>query len=625
VTGFAGVLSATGEPGAAEAALGRAFAGAGIALAADPPAIAFCQRPAAGAGGPWRDPATGCLLAGEIFLDEPEALAAALGLPRGAPDGELVLAAHARWGEAAPDRLGGSFAYALWNPRTRRLIAVRDRFGTAPLAFHAAPQGLALAATPEAVLRAAGLAPQPDEAWVADYLAGYETSARRTAWRGVERLPPGHLLVAGGGRVEVRRWWTLAPEDLPAADRTPEALAEALRRSVRSALRGGPAAAMLSGGLDSSALALLAARTSPGPLPAVSVRYPAMPALDEGRFIEAVRAMAPFRAVEIDGAAAPALTAAPGTAALLGQPSACYGAGMARLLYRTAAALGCAAVIDGHGGDEVAGHGLWHLDALAREGRWLALRRLARAHRAFAGDPEAADLWRHLARRGPWPLGPLARRLRPGARPDTTGWRALVQPDLAARTGLVARVREAEAAAREGFPPDTAPHAALLRAPRTASGFEALAALAGAEGVAPRYPFYDRRVVALCLNRPAADKIAGGRPRALLRAAMAGILPDAVRLRADKADFLPLLAAALRSDPEGRIGRYRTGPSDRLAPWVAPGPLSAAAEALAGPAVPEAPALFHLWRALQLDRWLERLEDGGALGDAPDPRRAVPA
>ncbi|MCX7646476.1 MAG: asparagine synthase-related protein [Rhodobacteraceae bacterium] len=621
MTGFAGFLAASGAPGTAEAALGRAFAGAGFDRLADGPGLALGQRRAAGPGGPWRDARTGCLLAGEIFLDDPAALAAALGLPPQTPDAGLVLAAHARWGEAAPDRLAGSFAYALWDPRRRRLLAVRDRFGIAPLAFHAAPQGLALAATPEAALRAAGIAAEPDEDWVADYLAGQETSFRRTAWRGVERLPPGHLLIAGGGRVELRRWWDLAPETLAAADRAPEALAEALDRAVRAALRGGATAAMLSGGLDSSALALLAARAAPG-LPAVSVRYPSLPALDEGRFIAAVRAAGRLGAIEADGAATPALAVSAETAALLGAPSDCYGAGAARLAYRATAAAGCRAVIDGHGGDEVAGHGLWHLDALARAGRWGALWRLARAHRAFAGASEATDLGLHLARRGPRPLAALVRRLRPEAAADTTGWRALVRPDLAARSGLVARVRAAAAEARTGFPPDTAPHAALLRAPRTASAFEALAALAAAEGVAPRYPFHDPRVVRLCLNRPAAEKIAGGRPRAHLRAAMQGILPEAVRLRAGKTDFLPLLAAALRAEPEGRAARYRTGPPERLAPWVAPEPLAAAARALAAPGLPPPQALFHLWRALQLDRWLERLEAGGGAAAAP---RAVPA
>jgi asparagine synthase (glutamine-hydrolysing) len=484
-------------------------------------------------------------------------------------------------------------------------MCIRDR------AFHAAPQALVLAPTPEAALRGAGLAPEPDEAWVAGYLAGYETSARASAFRGVERLPPGHLILAEGGRVEVRRWWRLEPQRLAPADLAPEALAEALHRATRAALRGGPAAAFLSGGLDSSALAVLAARAADAPQLALSLRFPADAALDEGPWIEAVRAAGRFDAREVDatGAHGPGLTA--DTLDRFGQPADGFGAGTARALYRAAAAAGARTVIDGHGGDEVVGHGGWHLGQLARQGRWRALWRLARDLRRFERPSDLSDPLLHLAQHGPWPLAPALRRLRRQAPADATAWRALVRPDLARRTDLVARVRAAEAEAGAPFPPETRPHAALLTAPRTASAFEALASLAAAEGVAPRYPFYDARVVALCLNRPEATKIAGGRPRDGLRAAMAGLLPEAVRLRPGKADFLPALAAALRADPEGRVRALHSGPTARLAPFVAPEALVAAGRALDGPGLPPAEALFGLWRAVTLDRWLERLAAGG--------------
>lgn len=616
MTGFAACLVLAGDPSASGHAVRRALGETAATPVACPGGFAAAGAELA------RDEATGCVLVGSVFLDDPGCRAAAAS----ATDARTLLDAYLGHGPDCLGRTAGTFAFVLWDPRHRRLLAARDRFGVMPVAFHASPQALVLAATPEAALRGAGLAAEPDEAWVSGYLAGYETSARQSAFRGIERLPPGHLILAEAGRVEVRRWWQLEPVRLAPADLAPEALAEALGRATHAAMRGGPAAALLSGGLDSSALSLLAARAAEVPQLALSLRFPGG-GLDEGQWIEAVRAAGRFDARDIDGSGVHAHGICADTLDRFGQPADGFGAGTARALYRAAAAAGARAVIDGHGGDEVVGHGGWHLGQLARQGRWGALWRLARDLRRFEGRSELSDPFLHLAQHGPWPLAPALRRLRQGTPADTTAWRALVRPDLARRTDLVARVRAAEAAAGAAFPPETRPHAALLTAARVPAAFEALAALAAAEGVAPRYPFYDARVVALCLNRPEAMKIAGGRPRDSLRAAMAGTLPDSVRLRPSKADFLPALAAALRADPEGRVTALRAGPTARLAPFVAPGALIAAAAALDAPGLPPADGLFGLWRAVTLDRWLERLSEGqrAPAGAARAPARAAEA
>ena len=132
-----------------------------------------------------------------------------------------------------------------------------------------------------------------------------------------------------------------------------------------------------------------------------------------------------------------------------------------------------------------------------------------------------------------------------------------------------------------------------------------LTAAAQAEGVAPRYPFYDHRVVELCVWQPELAKVAGGRPRALLREAMRGVLPESVRLRRDKTDFIANLWTTLRQDPQGRLAAFRADPGP-LRGWVDAGVLRADAARLARSPDPDPAVAFRLWRALWLAAWIER-------------------
>ena len=124
-------------------------------------------------------------------------------------------------------------------------------------------------------------------------------------------------------------------------------------------------------------------------------------------------------------------------------------------------------------------------------------------------------------------------------------------------------------------------------------------------GVVPLYPFYDHRVVELCLWQPDAARIRHGQPRALLREAMRGVLPEAVRLRADKTDFIADFHAALRRDCAGRLAPLRAGPAI-LEGWVDGATLRADLAQLDHDPAPDAQAIFRLWRAMWLTAWLER-------------------
>lgn len=585
-------------------------------------------------------------LVGDLGLTDLPALRRDLSLGPDADAFDLVLAAWLRWGEAAPDHLHGAFALLVHDRRSGQVTAVRDRFGVRPLAY-AAEAGRLVIAQDLATVQAGLDAESPiDRAWVAEFLGGRLTSPDSTAFAAVRRLPAGHLLIAtpGGGAPVVRAWYRLdrqAPRDV-GADR-PQALRAALAHATAEACAEAPATAMLSGGLDSSSLALLSVgddAAPPVPRPALSLRY-ADPALDEGPFIDAVldRAGGKLAPVPLPGEveAATLFDLDP----LLGeqdQPVFAPGLPGNRTLYRAVRAAGCRAVLDGHGGDEIIGGDFSDVGWLVDAGRWREALRLAHDYARFTGSSQREAVGLLLAWRGRRGFGRLGRWLAPEARAgDPTAWRSLVDPALAAETDLVERVRaqhEAVLAAADGtgLPPWVAQHVALLSAPAIAAGFEMLDRSARAAGVVPLYPFYDHRVVELCVWQPGPERIAGGQPRALLRRAMQGVLPEPVRLRRDKTNFLADFWAALQQDPAGRMAALRARPGV-LEGWVDPATLRRDLERLGPGSAPDPQTAFRLWRAVWLAAWLERraappADSGAGMGAqasalAPSSRPAV--
>jgi len=151
-------------------------------------------------------------------------------------------------------RLEGMFAVALWDAARERLVLARDRVGKKPLLWTRLPDGaLAFASELKALLRLPGVSRELDPAALDAYLALQYVPAG-TALRGVEKLPPGHLLVADGESVRVEPYWSLEPRmeelgDEEWLERVRETVGAAVRRRLVADV---PLGALLSGGIDSS-------------------------------------------------------------------------------------------------------------------------------------------------------------------------------------------------------------------------------------------------------------------------------------------------------------------------------------------------------------------------------------
>jgi asparagine synthase (glutamine-hydrolysing) len=192
-------------------------------------------------------------------------------------DTETIVHAYEEWGEECVHRFRGMFAFAVWDRPKQRLLLVRDRLGVKPL-YWARRDGLLLFASEIKAILASGLVKaEPNEAVLPEALATRSVSGTETLFRGVHKLLPGHLLVFEPGRVRIRQYW-----DVPVGNAEPRAngphiverFRALLNESVRLRLMSDvPLGMFLSGGIDSSAIAALMARMIDRPLQTFSVAF----------------------------------------------------------------------------------------------------------------------------------------------------------------------------------------------------------------------------------------------------------------------------------------------------------------------------------------------------------------
>ncbi|MBM4433554.1 MAG: asparagine synthase (glutamine-hydrolyzing), partial [Chloroflexi bacterium] len=181
-------------------------------------------------------------------------------------DTEVIVHLYEDHGERFVEHLDGMFALAVWDTRRRRLVLARDRQGKKPLLYHRTADGIAFASEHGALLAALERRPGVSLDAVRRYLRLGYVPAPLDAFEGIQKVPPAHVLVHDEAGTRALPYWTPpAPGTLRIGEA--EAATELLRLLERAVARrmvaDVPVGAFLSGGVDSSAVVALMARSTP--------------------------------------------------------------------------------------------------------------------------------------------------------------------------------------------------------------------------------------------------------------------------------------------------------------------------------------------------------------------------
>ncbi len=504
------------------------------------------------------------LFAADCRLDNRRELARALGLDdaqtAGITDASLILAAYQRWGERCPERLLGDFAFVLWDGDRRQLFAARDPLGACDLCYYVDEALCLVASEITHVLAHPAVEPRINDNRIAFLLAALLPGPEETFHQGILYLPPAHALRVTAERVDVWPYWDAIPTTIRYRDEREydDQYRELLTEAVRCRLRvAGPVGISLSGGLDSTSLAALAAPMLPSTigqarLPSFSYAFDELESCDERVYIRPVAeryGLDPTWVFGDDCWAFKDLAAWPLTQDFVITD---VFAELPASVQEAAGSAGIRALMAGYYGDVLmSGQYYWALD-MVRHGRLGSLGRTAWANRDTIK-------WRDtlfeygLRRLIPPEVAQAYRQIRPR---QAATFAPGIHEALLERTDLANRLSPAP------WPRRTPPAFRQRYNDLLFSGFSYAPATRyqyNRHGMEVLEPYFDRRLAEFVLAVPAYVLGWPGNDRRLHREAMAGLLPEEVRLRSRRTTFVPLLRKGLTMERE-KIRRLMANP-----------------------------------------------------------------
>ncbi|HET9362616.1 MAG TPA: asparagine synthase-related protein [Vicinamibacterales bacterium] len=452
-------------------------------------------------------------------------------------DVDMILSAYDCWGVECVSHLTGDFAFCLWDAQRRRLFCARDRFGVKPFYYAHVGRTLLVCSTLRTLRRHPLVSDRLRDEAIGDFLLfGLCVEPSQTSFADLQRLPPAHRLTCSPeGPPRVDRYWRLEPADLDRESdprHRVERFSRLMREAVADRIRSDRTAVLMSGGLDSSSVASVAAeiaRPKTDRLHAYTLVYDAQARDEERRYSSIVaRSLGigithlpvddyePFARWDRD--ALPPEPSLEGLSAVMSD------------VLDLASAHGHV-VLTGEGGDP-----LLLPSTIIEQVGWVPFSSLA------------GDVWR-ACRAGSLP--PV------GLRSTLRGWfrRSRGVPTWLA-DGLL-RAFDPHERWREVGAARTAARGARSRAlndlvdPWWPSTFESLDPGATGRPVQVRYPFFDVRLVTYALTLPTPWCV----NKRILRASMRDRLPGAVLARPK---------TPLQADPVGPRGRWSLERATRL-------------------------------------------------------------
>lgn len=222
---------------------------------------------------PLYDKEKGLALTADAIIDNREELFEIFNISKesgkNVTDSELILMVYEKWGHDSPKHLVGDFTFAVWNEKNKELFCARDHVGTRTLYYHYSKSVFSFCTVMKPLLIHSDIVTL-DEKWITDFLSlngiQHDFEVDKTIYNGIFQLPPSCSMTVGKEGIKIEKYWNpvrdVQPLRLENDEEYEEAFRKVLAEAVNCRLRSSSeVGVMLSGGLDSSSIACLAAET----------------------------------------------------------------------------------------------------------------------------------------------------------------------------------------------------------------------------------------------------------------------------------------------------------------------------------------------------------------------------
>jgi len=539
------------------------------------------------------------------------------------PDASYILLAYERWGEDAPARLLGDFAFAIWDERDGKLFCARDPIGIKPFVYHWNGVNFLFGSEAKQIFQADFVPESLNLGYPASLLLSIFPERDETPFEAIRRLPPGHSLSVQGGKLQLRPYEDWDPDGEPLSRETPHENADRFRwlfeQAVRDRLRAPRShriGSLLSGGLDSSSIVSIAApsRNSSHAQECFPVftllfseadpdlQFPNKDAVDERGYIHAMleKYCLGLHETEIKGRGP-----LDDLEALLWHhesPPFFPNLTHFHLLFKNVRHNGVRVLLHGEGGDE--------LFQTSRRIFWDLLKRL-----------DLPDLFRemrgwHQNRRIAYRdlLGSLILFLIPEIlkKPYRHFIKRMV-PDWLDK-GFVKKWRLKERVERSFFESPRYKQSrsqgvlTWMRSRHASLLLETLDQGGAAHQLEIRLPFLDLRLLRFAASLPSNQKVRGGITKWILREALKDRLPDKIRSRPRKAEFSPAIQMGFKKYALTQIREVFKQPHPLLRSMISPSKVRRLVEGhwrARRASLKHVTDMWSLWYLTSVDQWLK--------------------
>ncbi|MCH8826426.1 MAG: hypothetical protein IIB16_05655 [Chloroflexi bacterium] len=470
------------------------------------------------------------------------------------PDAELALWSYVKWGDDAPKRLVGDFAFVIWDDSRQRIFAARDPMGLRTVYYHLTDDAFVFASDIRAITNYHGVAPRLNKLMVGLHLLGRNHEAEQTYYQGINQIAPAGRMSVDVNGVNKDLYWQPRPWDVIEYDTLEEYVEHfrtVFRLSVESKIRGiTPIGITLSGGMDSTSIACTAADiikrnpSSDTKLTTFSSVFDDHEAADERSYIRHVLEKWDLEHNFILSDNLWAFKPLQSRDVFFSQPYAVPFQARHEGTLQLARKANVRVILTGEGGDEQLNPGFaFLLDHLMG----FRLRKLRQELKFVAPNSRKsfykAAFWALVPER----IKRVYSRVRVGKAPRWMNYQFLKSSGALSHTGITTEGHKFKDLHTETT-------FVGLRGLSRQPHFTYIRELWESYQVEPRHPFLDLRVIDFLSRLPPHLKFKQGWTKYLLRKAMEGVLPDEIISRPGKTIFNDLLVTGYREEKD-RIGK----------------------------------------------------------------------